>query len=145
MAVTDRFGARYTITGHTQKIEGRTAVVKTGGIIEGKVVNSVTSIGPGGPTAAERQKVEAILAVLQGESTAFEGPFLRTIFPDGKEVVWPEDMPAVEDTPSITFTQRPLNASQEHAVLTMLSLNNSDRITLIQGPPGTGKTTVSMG
>ena len=91
---------------------------------------------------ADQQKAAAILAVLQGESETFNNPFLRTIFPDGQKVVWPEEMPSLDVVPPITFTQRPLNNSQEEAVNAMLALDNDHRIVLIQGPPGTGKTTV---
>lgn len=112
--------------------------------MEGKYVDSVTTIGTSGPTMADRDKASAILAVLQGESETFNNPFLRTIFPDGKEVVWPEAMPALDAIPPITFTQRPLNDSQQEAIHAMLALNNDSRIVLVQGPPGTGKTTVNM-
>lgn len=145
MTVRDRFGAQYTIRGEVDTAQGRDTVIKTDGIIEDKVVTNVRTIGADGPTRAEQQKVLAVLEILQNESRVFEGPFLRTIFPDGKgsEVDWPEDMPVLEKTPPITFPHSTLNDSQEKAVLAMLSLTNSTRLTLIQGPPGTGKTTVS--
>lgn len=142
--MTDSFGAQYVISGSVSEVQGRTATLKIAGTMEGKTVSSVKSVGPSGRTMAEQEKVEALLAILQGTSSVFDSPFLKTLFPDGKEVVWPEDMPTLEETPSISFTQRPLNPSQEEAVHAMLSLNNDTRILVVQGPPGTGKTTVSL-
>lgn len=146
MSVTDRFGAQYTITGSVSDVQGQGAVLKAAKdtIIEGKVVNSVRSIGPSGPTLADQQKMEAILAILQNTSSLFESPFLQTIFNDGKTVEWPDTLPTLDDTPPITFDQRPLNASQQQAVEAMLTVTNTSRITVIHGPPGTGKTTVCI-
>ena len=93
---------------------------------------------------AEREKEAHILAALQDKSETFDNPFLQTIFPNGKEVVWPDDMPTLDTVPPITYDHRPLNDSQQEAVLTMLTVDNANRITLIQGPPGTGKTTVIL-
>ena len=142
--MTDQHGANYTIAACSPKVNGRIADIKTTAIMENKTASTVTSVGPGAPTLAERQKAKTILAVLQGESQVATSPFIQTIYPDGKDVVWPDSFATLDETPPITFTQRPLNSSQEQAVNAMLTRNNSTRLTLIHGPPGTGKTTVSL-
>jgi hypothetical protein len=141
--VQDSYGARYTIIGQSKEVQGRIATIKTNATMGNKTVSSIMSVGSTGPTMAEQQKNATILAILLGQSTLAESPFVRTIYPDGEEVIWPESLPVIEETPPISFTQRPLNASQELAVQAMLTVNNTSRFTIIQGPPGTGKTTVS--
>lgn len=143
MAVTDSFGAQFTMTGTAAETQGRIATLKAQGIMANKVVSSVQSVGPAGRTLAEQEKAAVILAMLQGESKLFESPFLRTIYPDGQDIVWPESLQTLPDTPPVIFDQRPLNPSQEKAVVAMLTLDNDSRFTIIHGPPGTGKTTVS--
>lgn len=143
MTVTDRYGAQYTVAGTARDVQGRLATVKAEGLMANKVVSSVQSIGPSGKTMAEQEKAAAILAMLQGTSKLFESPFLKTIYPDGEEVIWPESLETLPDPPPIVFDQRPLNPSQEKAVVAMLTLDNNSRLSVIHGPPGTGKTTVS--
>ena len=139
----DQFGAQYTITGRANEVAGRKATLKMGAFMENKTVSSVTSVGPAGPTMAEQQKSAAVLATLQGDSKVADSPFLKMMYPDGQDVVWPESFTVLDETPPLAFDKRPLNDSQEQAVQAMLTLNNSSRLTMIHGPPGTGKTTVS--
>ncbi|GJE88613.1 AAA domain-containing protein [Phanerochaete sordida] len=145
MSVTDQYGAQYTVSGTAKDVQGRIATVKAAGIMAGKVVGSVQSTARAAAssrTMAERDKDATILAMLQGTSKLFESPFLKTMYPGDQEVVWPESLPTLPDQLPVAFDQKPLNSSQEKAVLAMLALNNNSRITIIQGPPGTGKTTV---
>ncbi len=143
MTVVDAIGARYTVQGRASEADGRRGVVKAEGVImEGKAVVSVTTIGQDGPTLAEQQKAATILQMLQDQSELLDNPFLRTIWPDGKEVVWPTLSASLStEAPSLACSQ-PLNHSQRGAVEQMLSSTDASRITMVQGPPGTGKTTV---
>lgn len=142
MSVTDQFGAQFTVSGTPGEVQGRVATIKSKGVTANKVVGSIQSVGPTGKTRAEQEKDAIILAELQGTSRLFESPFLQTIYPDGQDIVWPESLQTLADPMPIAFDQKPLNSSQEQAVMAMLTLNNDSRITIIQGPPGTGKTTV---
>ena len=78
------------------------AGIETGAIMENKFVSAVTSVGPGGLTSAEKHKAATVLATLQGHSKVADSPFIRTIYPDGKEVVWPERFLTLDETPAIT-------------------------------------------
>ncbi|PSS19948.1 hypothetical protein PHLCEN_2v3121 [Hermanssonia centrifuga] len=143
MTVVDAIGAQYNVQGRASEADGRRGVVKAEGVImEGKAVVSVTTIGQDGPTLAEQQKAATILRMLQDQSELLDNPFLRTIWPDGKEVVWPTLSASLStEAPSLACSQ-PLNHSQRGAVEQMLSSTDASRITMVQGPPGTGKTTV---
>lgn len=142
MSIVDSTGAQYTIPGRVHDVQGRSATVKASGLIEGKTVISLASTVRDGPTMAEKDKAAALLRIFQEKSTVSQNCFLRTIWPDGKELVWPESMLTTSDTPPIVYDSSPLNNSQQAAVNQMLQLTNSSRITLNQGPPGSGKTTV---
>lgn len=121
--------------------KGRITHLKNTGMVQGKEVTSLTTVGRGGPTSAEKDKAAVLLRIFQDNSTVTQNPFSRLIWPDGSAIEWPEAMLTLEDDPEITYSY-PLNDSQQTAVQTMLSLTNTTRLTMIQGPPGTGKTTV---
>jgi hypothetical protein len=142
MTVQDRHGGEYVVQARTKEVTGRQGTLKAAGAIQGKAVISVASVDPDGQTMAEQRRDATILAIMQGLSPLFDNPFLRTIWPDNGEVVWPaETFPTIDTPPPLSY-QYPLNESQQLAVESMLSLTNDLRILLIQGPPGTGKTTV---
>ncbi|KAJ3537021.1 hypothetical protein NM688_g6751 [Phlebia brevispora] len=140
MAVTDSSGAQYTVTSHLAEVQGRKSTLKGSGIVEGKTITSLSSTEIAGPTKAEKDKAAILLRIFQQQSSVSENCFVKLIWPNGTDIEWPETMPVLDFTPPITYSS-PLNESQQHAVLHMLTLNNSTRITMIQGPPGTGKTT----
>ncbi|KAI0694620.1 hypothetical protein BC835DRAFT_1000519 [Cytidiella melzeri] len=142
IAVEDRHGGQYTVQASTRDVSGRLGVLKAAGAVEGKSIIAVASVDPDAQTLAEQRRDATILSVLQRTSPLFDNPFLRTIWPDSDDVIWPEETFPVSDTPPPLSYQHPLNESQQLAVEAMLSLTNTSRITVIQGPPGSGKTTV---
>lgn len=115
-------------------------------------VISVTSIGRDDPTTAEAQRSATLLRILQGtEQLLVDSPWIQNIwFPEADgSFTWPDTdewkpvPPRLKLLPKGTkLTQHPLNASQQIAVNTMLSIDSQHRLVLIQGPPGTGKTSV---
>ena len=142
MTVQDRYGGEFIVQATPREVTGRQGTLKTRNTVEGKVVTAVASIDADQQTMAEQRRDASILLVLQGTIQLFDNPFLRTIWPDQEEVVWPEEQFPAHDAPPPLSYQFPLNESQQSAVESMLTLTNDSRLVLIQGPPGTGKTTV---
>ena len=143
MTVTDSHGAQYTVSGTTE-VDGRRATVKTTGPMEGKTVVAVRTVGGEISTMADQKRAAALLEIMQEKSALFESPFIKTLYPDGKDIVWPDTFTISDSIPEV-ISPNPkyaLNDSQSEAVSHMLTLNNESRITIIQGPPGTGKTSV---
>ena len=70
MAVTDRFGAQFTVTGTAAEVQGRIATVKAQGVMENKIVSSVQSVGPAGKTLAEQEKAAQEKAEREKEAKA---------------------------------------------------------------------------
>lgn len=143
MTVTDTFGAQYTVSGTTE-VDGRRATVKTTGPMEGKTVTAVRTVGAEVSTNADRQRAAALLEMMQEKSDLFESPFIKTLYPDGKDITWPDTFIVSDFIPEVISSdpKYALNDSQMEAVSHMLTLNNESRMTIIQGPPGTGKTSV---
>jgi hypothetical protein len=110
-----------------------------------KVIGSITTIGRSELNSAEKQRGEAVLRVLQGDSGLLDdNPWLQKICFPSDDFSWPPSFSTKPASPPPDFStlERPLNRSQLIAVRRMLSHSNKSRITLIHGPPGTGKTTV---
>jgi len=113
----------------------------------GKAIGTLTTFGREKATSAEKQRREAVLQVLQGNSQLIDdNPWLQKICIPSDDFCWPSSFSTNSTTlpPRLDFStlERPLNTSQCDAVKHMLSSTNDSRITLIHGPPGTGKTTV---
>ena len=99
----------------------------------------------GGPTSADLAKTGDILNILCGGTTLSSNAFLETFWPiPDKDIEWPSTFRTIQAPPILLPSGRSINDSQQEAVLTMLTVDNANRITLIQGPPGTGKTTVIL-
>jgi regulator of nonsense transcripts 1 len=113
----------------------------------GKANGTLTTFGREKATSAEKQRGEAVLQVLQGNSQLIDdNPWLQKICFPSDDFCWPSSFSTSSTSlpPELDFStlERPLNTSQCDAVKHMLSSANDSRITLIHGPPGTGKTTV---
>lgn len=141
MVVVDKHGHQFSMQGKSKDIQGRLATIKSSGMMENKIIKSVTTVDSDTPTMAEQKYAATLLSTLQGQTSLFQNPFFQTIWPNETEIVWPETFTTSDETHPITY-QHPLNTSQKQAVETMLASNNSSRVVIIQGPPGTGKTTV---
>jgi AAA domain len=137
--------ASYALPGDVNKVRGKSAGLDVGHNLEGKNITSITTVGRDAPTLAERDRGDAILAMLQGILPLFENHWMKAIWMPSESVIWPENFAPPPDAPAIEVVQHskaPLNPSQHLAVTKMLSPSLDNNITLIQGPPGTGKTTV---
>ncbi|KAH0585272.1 hypothetical protein H2248_008514 [Termitomyces sp. 'cryptogamus'] len=152
-------GSQYTTRGKVGNVRGKAGQLSTNHSLDGKLVTSVISIGRDDPTTAEAQRAATVLRVLQGfEQLMDDSPWIQNIFFPSDDadspLTWPlawsqanDTSPAHFDPVSETHSPNPLellplNSSQQHAVNTMCSPLDVDRITIIQGPPGTGKTSV---
>ncbi|KAI0833475.1 P-loop containing nucleoside triphosphate hydrolase protein [Trametes gibbosa] len=134
-------GLDIVVDANVDEIKGRQTSLKANINLDGRVITSITTQGRDAPTRADKQREETMLRVLQGQDNLFNNPFLQYIFKASDQFTWPEAFPTSDTTPPIIST-RPLNESQEKAVVAMLSNNNDQRVTIIQGPPGSGKTSV---
>ena len=135
----------YSLHVDTNRVRGKSTGLEVGLNLEGKNIISVTSIGKGGPTLAERDQGDAILSMLQGTLSLLDGHWMKAIWAPSEPVTWPENFAPPPDAPAIevvTHENAPVNSSQRVAIANMLSTSLDTNITLIQGPPGTGKTTV---
>jgi len=140
----------YAIPGLVVADAGRSADIAIhthgGQHLEGDL--TITTRGRDRVTHAERQRGEAVLRVLQGDTQAFDNnPWFQKICFPSDDFSWPSSFtphstPPPPPPPDFSTLERPLNNSQLDAVKHMLSLSADSRITLIHGPPGTGKTTV---
>ncbi|KAJ6513133.1 hypothetical protein C8R45DRAFT_812095 [Mycena sanguinolenta] len=104
----------------------------------------VTTVGRGGPTRAEMQRVNIVRETLQGRCDILAQPFFHALWLAGTgNEQWPKWMKAASYSDvGLYFPQAKLNGSQRTAVRAILSNADEERVTLVQGPPGTGKTTV---
>ena len=100
---------------------------------------SVVTIGRDDPTAAEKERENIILAVLQQNSSLFDQPIVQRIFSSSAPALYHGLSLSNED---IYLSGRRLNDSQARAVHRIVSGYARDKVFLVQGPPGTGKTTV---
>ena len=130
-------GLDITLKGKVDAIIGRNATIMANASLEGRNIKSITTLGPDGPTNADRQRDLTVLQALQGQSKLLDNPFLQYIFHPSSDFSWPETFPTSDTTPPIV-TQRPLNDSQQRAVESMLQHTDDTHLTIIQGPPGTG-------
>ncbi|KJA19523.1 hypothetical protein HYPSUDRAFT_143668 [Hypholoma sublateritium FD-334 SS-4] len=147
---------QFTVNGSVASVLGKAGYINTGPgdrKLTDKVVGTVISIGRDDPTTAEAQRAATILHILQGsEALLDESPWIQNIwFPDSDNttLLWPKEWKQTTQLPRMPLrppppqpSKRPLNASQQLAVNTMVSETDEHRITIIQGPPGTGKTSV---
>ena len=140
---------RYVLPGRVAEAGGKLAAIEfngsESGYLEAKVIGSITTTGRGELNSAEKQRGEAVLQVLQGDTQLLDdNPWFQKICFPSNDFSWPPSFSTKSAAPPPDFSalERPLNASQLIAVRRMLSHSNKSRITLIHGPPGTGKTTV---
>ena len=138
------YGSKNGVTsiahGRTNEVKGKQAQISIGKAIDETArILSVVTIGKDDPTAAEKERENITLAVLQQRASFFDQPIVQLIFssslpasPHGLNV-------AKED---IYLSGRRLNDSQARAVHRIVSDSARDEVFLVQGPPGTGKTTV---
>ena len=135
--------ASFSLPGDASNVRGKNAGLDVAHNLEGKRINSITTMGRDAPTQAELDCDNAILSMLQGKLPLLDDDWMKAIWLPSEPVVWsftpPRDAPAVE---IITHPKAPLNTSQRSAISKMVSSSHDDNITLIKGPPGTGKTTV---
>ncbi|KZT63466.1 hypothetical protein DAEQUDRAFT_643060, partial [Daedalea quercina L-15889] len=126
--------------GRTVDVKGRSAEVTVNRTIEQTAkILSVVTIGKDDPTAAEKERENIVLAVLQGKMSFFEQHLAQKLF--GSSPVEPAYTSRTSKE-SIYLSGRRLNESQTTAVRRILSDSSRDQLFLVQGPPGTGKTTV---
>lgn len=130
--------------------QGRSADIAIGGIggshLKGKLVESITTRGRADRTAAESQREQVLLQMLQGNLSLWkDNPWMRVIYSPSDEFSWPSHFSSTTSRdikPDLSTLKYPLNSSQITSVKAMLSAADDHRLCLIQGPPGTGKTTV---
>ncbi|KAI0749340.1 P-loop containing nucleoside triphosphate hydrolase protein [Daedaleopsis nitida] len=134
-------GNEFFVNGRVTSVVGRNTVIDTGINLANRTIISVTTLGPDGPTNADRARREAVLQMLQGRVDLFENAFLKYIFNPSPDFSWPETFPTADTIPAVV-SKRPLNDSQLKSVEHMLAHTDDKRLSIIQGPPGTGKTTV---
>ena len=87
ISVSDpRTGGQYTVPARIAEVQGRNATLKAeNGILEGKSVQSITTMGRDGPTMAERGKAAELLKKLQEPSAAYSNCFLQLLWPYGSD------------------------------------------------------------
>ncbi|KXN88608.1 ATP-dependent helicase upf1 [Leucoagaricus sp. SymC.cos] len=102
----------------------------------------LSTVGRDDPTSADTLRTNILLNVLQNRSNLLTIPFVKEIwFP--QEARRPSTATFAMPVPvAFNNPKKPLNHSQEEAVMAILSNKPKHRLVLIQGPPGTGKTTV---
>ena len=127
----------YVVNGRAGIAQGKQSSVAVTGYFEGKVIQTVSTIGQEGHTSAEAQRASTILRILQGNKELLtENPWIQNIwFPSGAHV-WPATFKSGKPPKHNGQIERNLNDSQLAAVRSMLSLEDKDRIVLVQGPPG---------
>jgi regulator of nonsense transcripts 1 len=136
--VGDGSGGGYVLSGQAREVMGKSATVFAPGIIEGKMIASITTIGREGPTRAEAQRRSTILTILQGSSELLtDNPWLQNIwFSSGSLLTWPSEWSTPPASSPVSFEfnlDRHINDSQRRAIEHMLSQSDDSRITLIQG------------
>lgn len=136
-------GKTVTRSGRVKDVVGRLAEIAVKGVSEGTKICSVNTIGKDTPTTAEGQRHDIVRRAFLAQVSLDDIPFFRAIWTSCDAVDWSKT-PALRPITSTRAPslRRPMNASQERAVRTILSTKPSDRVCLVQGPPGTGKTTV---
>ncbi|THH33182.1 hypothetical protein EUX98_g960 [Antrodiella citrinella] len=149
MLVQDQYGYVFTVHGRTSDVSGQHADIVASSSsfnFHAKTILDITTISLDDPTMAEVKRDAHILRMLQQQDTFTNNPFIHLIWQNHEDS--PPDWPAAkyrtsDYVPPVRMDpNRPMNNSQQTAVLHMLKLDNNHRITIIQGPPGTGKTTV---
>lgn len=127
---TKTSGRVNAVEGKSVKISVQKAVASTAKITK------VVTFGKEGLTAAQEEREQVVLSVLQQRLSFFEIPIVHCIF--FQQV----DRPARLSRYTCSLAGRHLNKSQAAAVERIVSEDPMDRLCLIHGPPGTGKTTV---
>jgi len=143
----NQYGYEFSIHGRINDVSGQYAEIVTPSTFtfQDKTILDITTISHVDPTQAELKRDAHILRVLQQQITLTDNPFTHLIWqaPGDSSPEWPAHFTTTDHVPPLRMDpNRPMNNSQQTAVLHMLKLDNDHRITLIQGPPGTGKTTV---
>ncbi|KAF8263883.1 hypothetical protein EI94DRAFT_1806535 [Lactarius quietus] len=80
----------FTVTGDAGRIRGRSAPIETEHNMEGKVVTSITTIGRDLPTAAESDRSDSLLRILQGSLSLLDNHWMKAIWRPSDSVDWPE-------------------------------------------------------
>jgi hypothetical protein len=126
------------VTGRALHVNGKKAEVQLRGALPAQgTIAGVYTLGKEAPTNAEAARTALVRAALTRQNTILRGALAREIWLPGAQL-----QPAAQGVPAapipITWgSDRPLNASQEQAVRSIL---DNKPIALIHGGPGTGKT-----
>jgi hypothetical protein len=142
----ERFTSLSTLV-EIKDTRGKTSILDTAGTsLDGLEVTSITSEGDLHTTNAEVANEEYILHILQNKQTLLNNPWSKSIYGNAEDVKWPPlpSKPAYLPPPILVDPERPLNASQENVVTSMLSSPASNQILIVQGPPGTGKVRIDL-
>jgi hypothetical protein len=132
----------FTKEASIKKTEGKlSALDVNGAVLDGVDFSSITTEGDSRLTHAELAIEGYILCILQDKDTLLNNPWSKSIYGKPDTVVWPPlpSKPVYEVPELLLDPDRPLNASQETVVSTMLSAPSKNQIMIVQGPPGTGK------
>ena len=127
----------YTVKGKAGSVNGRQSSVAVTGHFEGKVIQTISTIGQEGHTGAEAHRAATILRILQGSKELLDdNPWIQNIWFASDTLVWPPTFTSNKHPKHNGQIERPLNDSQLTAVRAMLSFEDKNRIVLVQGPPG---------
>lgn len=149
----------YSVPADIAAVSGKDGSIDAGDrALTNTKVMTVTSIGRDDPTTAEATRAATVLRILQGHEKLLDSsPWIQNIWfiNDNSLITWPPEWSPVTTKPKLlpprsgtkahsggNLGRRILNPSQQKAVNSMLSEEDSHRITIVQGPPGTGKTSV---
>ncbi|EPT05583.1 hypothetical protein FOMPIDRAFT_41042, partial [Fomitopsis schrenkii] len=130
-------GTTKTTSGRVTEAEGKSAKISVRKTVASTArLTKVVTIGKEPLTAAEAEREQIVLSVLQQKMSFFDIPLVRRIF--FERVV----RSAQRSSYTCHLAGRCLNESQAAAVERVISDDPIDQMCLVHGPPGTGKTTV---
>ena len=115
-------------------INGRNATLRTTSRVENRVITGITTIGPTGPTNAERARSDVVRQAMQNETDLFVNPFLRYIFNPGDDFAWPDSFPSSDHIPDIV-TARPAGSETTSPARTHASGYRKYYVTLPSSHP----------
>ncbi|EPS96652.1 hypothetical protein FOMPIDRAFT_88524 [Fomitopsis schrenkii] len=126
--------------GRTARVNGKSAEISVDKYIGGTAqILGIVTKGRDDPTAAEKEREDVVLEILQGTMSFFSLPLVQQILRESSP-----NQTRTLSTPvgAVDLGDRTLNNSQATAVYQITSDDPNDQLVLVHGPPGTGKTTV---